>query len=125
MYPNILLPKVEENGKNISSPGKPKTKPHNYKPISLLNTLSKVLEKIIHIQLTSYLKKHDIIIPQQFGFRKKHSCIQQLQRVIEYATLELNKKRITQLVLLDLEKAFDTVCHEALLQKLHNIHLHT
>ena len=58
-----------------------------------------------------------MIIPQQFGFREKHSCINQLQKVTEYATIEINKNRITQLILVDLEKVFDTVWHEALQYK--------
>ena len=95
----------------VPKPGKPITNPHSYTPISLLNTLSKVFEKyssIIHQHLLTHLNEHNIIIPQQFGFREKHSCIQQLQRVTEFATIEVNKTRITQLILLDLEKAFDT-----------------
>ena len=45
----------------------------NYRPISLLPILSKILEKIIHLTLSEYLEEHSILYPLQFGFRKKHS----------------------------------------------------
>ena len=92
----------------VPKPGKSKNNINSYRPISLLSTLSKVLEKVIHIQLLKHLKNNNILILQQFGFREGHSCIQQLLRVAEYATLEINKNRLTQLLLLDIEKAFDT-----------------
>ena len=105
----------------VPKPGKPKNNINSYRPISLLSTLSKILEKIIHIQLIRYLKNNNIIIQQQFGFREGHSSVQQLLRVTEYATMEANKNRVTQLILLDIEKAFDSVWHKALIYKLQNI----
>ena len=78
---------------------------------SLLSTISKLFEKIIITHLLTHVNNSNIIIHQQFGFRKNHSCIQQLQRVVEHITLEINKNRVTQLILLDLKKAFDSVWH--------------
>lgn len=87
----------------ISKLGETKTKTEaaNYRPISLLSILSKVFEKVIHFYLFKHLNKNIIIIPQQFGFREHHSCIQQLQRVTEFATIETNKNRYIQMILLD------------------------
>ena len=105
----------------IPKPGKNKTVLQNYRPISLLSTLSKILEKIILIQLGKHLTQNNIIIPQQYGFREKHSCIHQVLRVAEYITMELNKNRYAQMALLDIEKAFDSVWHDALITKLRRI----
>ena len=105
----------------VPKPGKSKNSLHSYRPISLLNSLSKVFEKVILIQLLKHLNKHNILIPQQFGFREGHSCIHQLLRVTEFAIIEHNKNRCTQLVLLDIAKAFDSVWHDALIYKMHKI----
>ena len=108
----------------IPKPGKNKTVLQNYRPISLLSTLSKILEKIIlmgHTQLGKHLIQNNIIIPQQYGFREKHSCIHQVLRVAEYITIELNKNRYAQMALLDIEKAFDSVWHDVLIFKLRRI----
>ena len=86
----------------------------NYRPISLLPTISKVLEKIIHKQLSSYLDEYGIFFPNQYGFRPKHST--------EYAALELIDRIINKMdsneipidIILDLSKAFDTIDHTIL-----------
>lgn len=103
----------------IPKPGKQHNMPQNYRPISLLNTISKIAEKIILIRLQKHLTENNIIINEQFGFRCKHSTVQQLTRVTEYITLNYNLKLNTAMALLDIEKAFDTVWHTGLLVKLH------
>ena len=115
------FPKVWKIAKIHPVPGRDKTDLSSYRPISLLSTLSKVLERIIYTRLLKHLNINAVIIPQQFGFREKHSCTQQLLRVMEHATIEINKNRITQLILLDIEKAFDSVWHDALIYKLRTI----
>ena len=90
----------------------------NYRPISLLPTISKGLEKIIHKQLSSYFDEYGLFFPNQYGFRPKHST--------EYAALELIDRIINKMdnneipidILLDLSKAFDTIDHTILLHKL-------
>lgn len=71
----------------ISKPGKAKTEIHNYKPISLLSILSKVLGKIIYIHLLRHLNENNIIIPHKYCLRANHSCTQ-LFRVTEHAITE-------------------------------------
>lgn len=70
--------------------------------------------------------KNNIIIKEQFGFKSNHSIILQLIRVIEHIADEHNKKRLSAMVLLDLNKAFDTVWYNGLILKLYknNFPLH-
>ena len=90
----------------------------NYRPISLLPTISKVLERIIYDQLSSYLMENKLLFDHQYGFRSKHST--------EFAALELIDRIITDMdndetpinIYLDLSKAFDTIDHSILTAKL-------
>ena len=93
----------------------------NYRPISLLPILSKILEKIIHLTLSMYLEEHNILYRHQFGFRKNHSTYMPITHMHDEITKNLQKNEITCMVYLDLKKAFDTVCIEIFLKKLHVI----
>ena len=80
--------------------------------------MSKILEKIVYKRLFSFLNDSDILIPNQFGFRKKHSTdyaiIQLCDKIIE----ALTKKEHIIGVFMDLSKAFDTIDHKILIYKL-------
>lgn len=102
----------------IPKPNKPHTNPTNYRPISLLNTMSKLAEKIILKRILKFNNKNKIIKPHQFGFRPKHNTIQQIVRIITDTTAEFNKNKVTAMVLLDLEKAFDKIWIKGLTHKL-------
>ncbi|KAL1448075.1 hypothetical protein WDU94_003663 [Cyamophila willieti] len=98
---------------------KPKKDPHkssSFRPISLLPLLSKILEKI----LLTRIQESDMKLsqPEQFGFKKGHSTCHQLLRVANYISCNMARKQPTTMVLLDVEKAFDTVWHEGLVYKL-------
>ena len=102
----------------IRKVGEDATIPANYRPISLLPTLSKITEKIILKRLNVHLSENDVIIPEQFGFRPKHSTTHQLLRVVEYISSGLNNKTPTAAIFLDIQKAFDKVWHCGLAYKL-------
>lgn len=104
-------------------PGKACTNQANYRPISLLSVVSKIFEKILYAQILQHLNTHHIIISEQYGFRSGHLTVLQLLRASEYFSMEVNKRRNSAMVLLDLKKAFDSVWHGALLFKLDRIRL--
>ena len=92
----------------------------NYRPISVVCHVSKILERIIQIQLTDYLNKYNLINIDQYAFRKDHSTITCLHRVIEDWIDSMNEHEMIGTCFLDISKCFDTVDHTLLLQKLNN-----
>ena len=95
-----------------------KTEPKNYRPISLLPIVSKMFEKIVHSQTQNYLDKHGILYKYQSGFRTKHStdtCLTLLNNTILNG---MDRGFLTGKILIDVQKAFDTIDHEIFLVKL-------
>ena len=90
----------------------------NYRPISILPVISKIFEKLIYKRTLSFLSKHSILIPSQYGFRSNHSTSHALIDAISKAHNNISHKEFTAFLMLDLKKAFDTVSHEILLKKL-------
>ena len=91
--------------------------PSNYRPISLLSILDKILEKIICKRLVDFLEKHRILYKFQFGFRPKHSTIQAVTEIVDNIIEELKTGNLVAGIYMDLSKAFDTVDHKILLHK--------
>lgn len=90
-----------------------------FRPVNTLPIYEKVLELIVKEQLTKHIDRDDIIVKEQSGFRKEHSCETALQFVVSQWKHEVtNKKKIIISVFLDLKRAFETINIELLLIKL-------
>ena len=90
----------------------------NYRPISLLSNISKIFEKIMHSRLNKFLDKFQCLYDLQFGFRCKHSTTHTLIDIVEKLRKALDDNMFACGVFIDLQKAFDTVNHDILLNKL-------
>ena len=95
-----------------------KNDPNNYRPISLLNSFSKILEKIVSHQLTDHLNNNEIIYKHQFGFRKGHSTVHALLHFLHKHEELIRSNKKFSCIFLDLCKAFDTTQHNIILKKL-------
>lgn len=93
---------------------------NNYRPVSLLCTLSKVFEKIMYSRLLNFLETYKILIKNQFGFRKFHSSFMALMLMMDKISKALDGGNYVIGIFLDFSKAFDTVNHSILLDKLYH-----
>ena len=96
---------------------------NNYRPITVLPTISKILEKAVHTQIYGRLRNNEIITSKQFGFRPKLSTGTALAHFTNNTLQNMDTDSCKGAVFLDLSKAFDTVDHHLLLQKQTNIGL--
>jgi hypothetical protein len=90
----------------------------NYRPISLIPTLSKIIEKIAAITLTNHLQLNKLLHQNQFGFQRNTSTEHNLIKVFNFIGDSLNRGNFCIGIFLDLRKAFDTCSHDILLKKL-------
>ena len=90
----------------------------NYRPISLLSNLNKILEKLMFNRVYKFLEEHKCFYNLQFGFRKKHSTNHALIEITESIRKALDNNKYACGIFIDLQKAFDTVNHLILLSKL-------
>lgn len=102
----------------IPKPNKDATLPSNYRPISLLSCLSKLLERFILARIEAHLSTASIIPNQQFGFKKGHSTCHQLVRLVKQVRSNFTQGKSSGMILLDVEKAYDSVWQEAILHKM-------
>lgn len=105
---------IQKNGKD------PKL-PNSYRPISLLSALAKLFEKIIYNRLITHTENNNIIHCKQFGFRREHSTVHQIKRVINIVEHNKAARKSTGVVLLDIEKAFDSIWHNGVVFKLNKL----
>ena len=84
----------------------------NYRPISLLPLPGKLLEKIVHKRLSTYLEVNDLLCDEQCGFRKERSTVHSIVRLTDALLNAINNNETCMAVFVDLKKAFDTVNHK-------------
>ena len=103
----------------IQKPNKPPNEATSYRPISILPILSKLFEKLLLKRLKHISEERQLIPAHQFGFREKHSTIEQIHRVTNVIEEALDDRKICSAVFLDVAQAFDRVWHQGLEYKLH------
>ena len=92
---------------------------NNYRPVSNLCFIAKILEKLVLSQVSSYLNSHNLYNTCQSAYRPGHSTETALLKVVNDLFLSLNKGNISVLALLDFSSAFDTIYHTILVHRLH------
>ena len=116
------FPDIWKNGKIVPLyKSNDPTSPNNYRPITILPILSKILKHIVHQQVYQYLRHNKLITNEQFGFRPKLSTNIALTQLTEEILQNMDNKMITGAVFIDLRKVFDTVDHSLLISKLRNL----
>jgi len=117
-YPNSLkcsqllpIPKSNKSSNN----------PKDYRPIAIQPMFSKVFERVLLIQINAYLDHHDVLDQNQFGFRKGKSTEHLLHLLYNRIAQNLKNGLLSVIVSLDMSKAFDTLDHFSLIEKLQNI----
>ena len=105
--------------------GGDRANPSNFRPISILPVPSKLLEKHVHLQLSSHLNSNNLLFSLQSGFRPSHSTQTLLLYCLDRWYRALDKRSFIGVVFLDITKAFDTVSHNLLLSKLSSLGLST
>ena len=89
----------------------------NYRPVSILSIVSKILERSISIQLIDFIKENNLLYEYQSGFRGSYSTDTCLIHLLDYIKGNTAKGLYTGMIMLDLQKAFDTVDHSILCKK--------
>lgn len=95
-----------------------KTDPTNYRPISILPSLSKILERVILARLQTFLITNNIISDTQYGFVDKSNTNVACINLVDFIQSGLEKERLVSALFIDLSKAFDSINHSLLLSKL-------
>ena len=107
-YPHTLLKKPSLDKNDLK----------NYRPVSNLSFISKVVEKVVASRLLTHVELNDLSNPNQSAYKKNHSTETTLLKITNDISTNMEKKRVTVLTLLDLSAAFNTIDHAALLKLL-------
>lgn len=105
----------------ILKPGKPPEEVSSHRPISLLPVIAKLFERIFLKRLKTIIDKKMLVPTHQFGFRDKHSTIDQVHRITSNIERALEEKKVCATVFLDVAQAFDKVWHKGLNYKLNKL----
>jgi len=98
--------------------GKDKTEIINYRPISLLPVISKILEKLVNDRVVKFLTKNNVIYEGQYGFRRNRSTTDAILDFTGNVLENINRGYFTLALFLDMSKAFDSINHQTLFRKL-------
>ena len=90
----------------------------NYRPISLLSSMSKLFEKVVYNQLFTYFQKNRLLYNGQYGFRMNHSTELAAIELVDRILKDIDNKKLPLAIYMDLSKAFDTLDHNILIKKL-------
>ena len=93
----------------------------NYRPISVIGNIAKMVEQLVRLQLVLYLEEHAFISPAQSAYLKGHSKQTSLHRVIDDWLENMNDNQTTGVCLLDISKCFDTISHHILLKQIKHV----
>ena len=92
--------------------------PENYRPISIVPVLSKILEKAVHLQLSAFLEDNKLLSNKQFGFRRNRSTDMATTLLCDSIRQKVGEGKLVGAIFLDLSRAFDTINHANLLNHL-------
>jgi len=95
-----------------------KSSPSNYRPISLLSCIGKVMERAVYKYTYNFIFEHSLLYAYQSGFIHGHSTVYQLLEMYQSVCQNLDERLSTILIFCDISKAFDRVWHEGLIKKL-------
>ena len=96
----------------------PKTKPENFRPVSLTSHIIKIFERVLRSIIVKYLEENALLNPNQHGFRQNHSCVTQLLSYINIIFDNLTNDSETDSIYIDFSKAFDKIDHNILINRL-------
>ena len=95
-----------------------KDDPNNYRPVTVLPTVARVMQRLIYKQIYDYFSTEQLLNENQWGFRSLHSMVPALSDCSSDLLFSMDKGMINFVVFLDIRKAFDTIYHKILLDRL-------
>ena len=90
----------------------------DYRPISVFPIFSKILERRMYKRVLDFLNKNELLVKNQFGFREKHSTYMAILDLVDKISQHIDSKNYFMGIFIDLSKAFDTINHKILIDKL-------